>query len=151
MPRANKPDEGALRRPGFQGGTPVVLADGQTWYVPDPVVTPVPDGYRFARGADGVTRLRAARATPGDEDYGALLDRYVEGERYEDQVVALADLAYHLLARNYDLAFEDTREIFARYFDPDPRADDNQAAWDAIAEVALGTAPKLSAGGSAPP
>jgi hypothetical protein len=31
-------DEQALRRPGFLGGRPVTLADGQEWYVPVPEI-----------------------------------------------------------------------------------------------------------------
>ena|SRR5690348_3808682 len=63
------------RRPGFQGDAPIVMADGQVWYLPKPRV-------RFTT-ADGERGYRAVLSA-GD-DHQDLLDRLQDAHRAHAQ------------------------------------------------------------------
>lgn len=131
-------DEAALRRPEFAHGEPIVLADGQSWYFPRPLLElyPVP-------GPDGTLRFDGTRRNFG-EDFDRKLDTFVEAQGV-DELNAMLDLAVDLLGRNYALQPADYGTLLPWR----PRDEDNAAMWQAIVNAALGRdAPKPSAGGS---
>jgi hypothetical protein len=137
-------DEKALRRPEFQEGVPVTLSDGQAWHFPRPVLA----GFGFTRGADGRTRL--VRSFDAPDGFDRLVDAFVNAEGPSEEAVALADLAYDLLSRNYSLSFADCRPLLRLAAAGDPGAAGSDAMWSEIADVAMGRGPKPTPAGSAP-
>jgi hypothetical protein len=93
-------DEKALRKPAFDETTsaPVVLADGQEWWLPKPwlEVRPV---FRGGKAVDTVGLM-----TAGGE-FDALKNAVHDAEN-DGAIVAAANLAAYMLTRNYDLADE---------------------------------------------
>lgn len=131
-------DEAALRRPEFVEGEPIVLADGQEWTFPKPVLElyPIP-------GPDGRLRFEGLRRSFG-EDYDRKIDAFADSPPAES-LNALLDLAVDLLDRNYTLQPADYGVLLCWR----PGDEDNEAMWHAITEVAMGRdAPKAGAVGS---
>lgn len=128
-------DEKALRRPNFDelNSAPVVLADGQTWSLPKPVliVRPV---FRGGRAVDSVPVLTCGPEFTERKDavFAA------EGEAI---IPAGADLAAYMLLRHYDLSDDQLGELLGF---------DAGAGWlREVMAVANGlTAPKVSSAGS---
>jgi hypothetical protein len=91
-------DEKALRRPTFdeRNSAPVILADGQTWFVPKPWLEIRP----VFRGGRAVMAYRVLTAGP---ELDALVEAMAECEDLDGQVMAAASLAAYLLCWQYDL------------------------------------------------
>jgi hypothetical protein len=139
-------NEADLRRPEFDpNGVPIKLMDGQEWMFPRPALT----DFRFAENRDGSIALR--RGTSLGVGYEPLLDAYVNAETVSENLLSLFKCAYHLLCLNYHLTIADTGHILRSTGPGDPREEACREMWGAIAEVALGTAPKLTAVGSEQP
>ena len=104
-------EEVALRRPDFLPGSPVRLADGRWWTLPDP---PRPD----ARGA----------AAPGGwsgfgPDYAATVAAVGQAEDEAERRRAELALAICLLVRNYDLTADTLCALLGDHpGDPSPAA-----------------------------
>lgn len=133
-------DEQALRHPEFAGGVPITLFDGQDWTFPIPIV----ESFYPKRGADGKTRQ--ALGFEWGPDYDDLVEAFVSSEYVRDETLALYDLAFDLLRRNYDVTFDDMRHILKRYKDGDPRYEAMLATYQAIASVAMGRPVEKKAG-----
>ena len=88
-------DEESLRRPDFVDGEPVVLADGQTWYLRRPVV-------RFAP-AENEAGFQVCLSLAGDDGFGALTEAYERVSEGTDLVRAELALGRAVLLANYDL------------------------------------------------
>jgi hypothetical protein len=133
-------DENAKRKPNFdeRNSTPVILADGQSWYVPKPWFEVRP---RFRRG-----RAVAYGLVPTS---GAALDDLIEAiadtDDWIEQVVAVASLAAHLLGFNYDLSDRDLDQLLAYR-----AADPSSAKWvrDVIGVATGANGPKVYSAGS---
>lgn len=116
-------DEKALRRPEFAPeSNPVVLDDGQTWYLPKPMVSLRP---QFSGGKSAGL---AARTTFGSELDGLLskIDTSSEAEEYHlpEYVNDCMNVGAFLLLRNYDLTDDDLISLFAwRYGEDSDRSD----------------------------
>lgn len=135
--------ESALRRPEWVEGEPITLADGQVWHFPRPVL----GDFGFARDETGNTYL--TRNWTWGQEYTRLVDAYLASDGVETRV-ALFDLAYDLLSRNYAVAVDDCRTLLTVVVGDDDRARVNDAMWSTIAAVALGRAPKVTPVGSEP-
>ncbi len=125
-------DERTRRRPDFGAGEPIVLADGQAWHFPRPVVSLFP-----IVGPDGRLADLGGRATFG-RDYDDLLRQLHTAPGPVDQLRALFALAIDLLTRNYELTGPELSRLL-EYRDGDP---ENASTWSRIAEVATGNNPK---------
>ena len=125
-------DEKALRRPEFSGGVPIRLFDGQEWHFPTPIV----EAFVPRRGPDGKTRQ--ALSFDWGPGYDDLVEAFVSAEYVRDEAVALYDLGFDLLRRNYAVTFDDMRHVLKRFKETDPRHAEMLATWEAIASVALG-------------
>jgi hypothetical protein len=91
------PTEDIHRRPGFQSGRSIRLADGQEWVFPAPVTR----GTGDAEDAD----------IAADSSYLALLRALEEAEDRAELRRAELALTIHLLGRNYDLGPEDYQRL----------------------------------------
>jgi hypothetical protein len=91
-------DEKALRKPTFDesNSAPVVLADGQTWYLPKPWLEVRPT-FRGGRAVDSLPAL-----TCGAE-FDSLRDA-VQTAEGDEIITAGATLAAHMLLLNYDVS-----------------------------------------------
>jgi hypothetical protein len=101
-------DEQAKRKPNFseRNSAPVVLADGQSWWVPKPwfEVRPV-----FQQG-------RAVNAYPvltNGPELDELVTAMTDCDDRMSQVTAAASLAAYLLAWHYDLADPELDQLLA--------------------------------------
>ena len=128
------------RKPNFdeRNSVPVVLADGQSWFVPKPwfEVRPV-----FRRGKPVGSYLVP---TSGPELDG-LVSAISDCDDWIEQIVAVASLAAHLLTFNYELQDDDLDQLLA-YRAADPAS----AEWvrDVI-DIATGASgPKAYGAGS---
>jgi len=132
-------DEQAKRKPNFsvRNSASVVLADGQTWWVPKPwlEIRPV-----FRRG-------RAVQSYPV-LTHGPQLDELVtalaDSEDRFSQIEAVASLAAHLLSWHYDLTNAELDQLLAFRV-----ADEDSSKWlREIFAVATGqSGPKVSSAG----
>jgi hypothetical protein len=90
--------EQAKRKPHFdeRNAAPVVLADGQTWFIPKPwlEVRPV-----FCGGST-VSAYRVLTCGP---ELDGLVEALADSDDLDAQVVAVASLAAHLLCWHYEL------------------------------------------------
>lgn len=128
------PDEAAARRPDFEPGVPVTLADGQPWHFRRPTVEMYP-----AIGEGGSVSVGYSFGPA----YDAMMDDLEAAAPGVDQVAALMKLAVHLLRPNYDLTPADYRALL-----PFRGGDEaNAAMWQSIAATALGTGGKKPSGG----
>ena len=126
-------DEASRRRAPFTGGVPVLLADGQAWTFPRPLLGLMPEV-----GSDGKVRFGENLRFNFGEAYDALVDAFAESEDWRAESEALLALALDLLGRNYDLSGLALGEILPRLLNDEGNAD----MWRAVAEVAVGKAPK---------
>jgi hypothetical protein len=147
MGDAGKLDEAARRRPDGLFDAPVVLADGQTWWLPKPRVV-------FADDA-GESGFRAVLSLGPADDYQGLVDALDAAEALPDDepgraariVGAEFALARALVLRNYDLGPAERSRVIRFGYDAasDPGAADVRRA---VLDVAYGVAPKASGGTS---
>lgn len=129
-------DEKGLRRPEFVEGILVTLSDGQTWHFPPPKL----GTWYPTRTADGRTQFD--RAFDFGSDYDALTDALMEADGYYQHLVALADVTFDLLSRNYAITFEDMRHLLRVVPDGHPDAEANADMLTQLVEVALGRSGK---------
>lgn len=137
-------EEQARRRPGFRADVPVVLADGQTWYLRKPSV--VIGRKSGPEGNDFQTRPSFGPA------YWEKLQAFFDAVEFaEDDVkrgiVAQLDLCIALLQANYDLADAEADELVLFDFseDPDPVAAERRRV---MLDTATGFQKKTSEAGS---
>jgi hypothetical protein len=137
-------DEQALRLETFTGGTAILLADGQPWAFKVPTVT----CYYPITKPDGGTALTAGYDLGAE--YDKLTDRYSELEETDviGQVTCLTDLAYFLLAQNYNITRDDLRHVLRLEMAPE-KVEANRAMWSQIGDAALGRSPKAIPAGDA--
>jgi len=126
-------NERDFRRENFRGDVAVVLADGQEWYFPEPVIryVPAPPPERRKR----VSSLGDEHLTKAESVSSAVTA--------DDLIASELDLAAWMLLLNYDLTYEQIAELVQ--FDYREGAD--QGMRDAILEVSLGLGPKRNAVG----
>lgn len=129
------PDEMALRLPEFQPGVAIVLSDGQAWHFRMPVV----GDYYPAMDKAGKVQFRAGSDL--GIAYDAMLDRYADSEDGVTERLALTEVAFALLKRNYAVGPDALRFLLRTRLDGAPDADANRQMWAAIAAVALGRTP----------
>lgn len=91
-------DEAAKRKPNWseRNSAPVVLADGQSWWVPKPWLEIRP----VFRGGRAVSAYPVPTQGP---ELDELVDAMAECEDRAGQVMAAASLAAHLLCWHYEL------------------------------------------------
>jgi hypothetical protein len=129
-------DEKTVRKPTFDeaNSAPVVLGDGQSWFLPKPwlEVRPV---FRGGRAVDTLPVM-----TTGPE-FDALRDA-VHAAEGDDIILTAANLAAYMLSRNYDLADEQFATILAFR---------DGATWlrDVVRHAAGVSAPKAGCAGDA--
>ena len=137
LPLLSEPD---CRRADFQADSvPVVLADGQAWYLPRPYV----ECFGRFEGGKLVT-------VASETQFGPEFDRLTESLVGEDGSVRYADyfaLAALLLTANYDLADADLPRLLRHRRDDAASIERMQA----VIDVALGNAPKAPAAGDGSP
>jgi hypothetical protein len=127
-------DEKALRKPGFQEGTKVTLADGQDWVFPKPRIRFTP------RIVGGKVEIN------GGPSFGPELDNQLDilfGVAEADPAERLRvkfEIAVRLLAANYDLKPTD----FARLIVLEPGDPASDERWDQLSSAIMGIAPKPS-------
>jgi hypothetical protein len=127
--------ERARRRPEYRGGAPVVLLDGETWFLPRPRV-------RFGvADADGYTVFLTM---PEVDGYDALYERFQEAESDHEFVAASLALAKSLITANYDLSTDEVNEVLQFSWDPE----DAEAfrVRKEVTAIALGNGPKAEDG-----
>lgn len=123
------PLERSRRRDDFDErySSPVVLSDGQAWFLPKPWVAIHPV---FADGRP-VDSWKCFTYGP---DLDALIEAIRDAEGTVDSVMAGVALAAFLLRRNYDLSDEDLAAILVYQV-----GDDASRAWlSAVFDVATG-------------
>jgi hypothetical protein len=109
-----KLDEEMHRKTGFDqaNSAPVVLADGQTWYLPKPWLEVRP----VFRGGKPATAYRVL--TCGAELDG-LIEALSDADDLDQQVIGVASLAAYMLRWNYDLDDAELDQLLAfRCSDP---------------------------------
>jgi hypothetical protein len=91
-------DEQSKRKPNFdeRNAAPVVLADGQTWWIPKPWLEVRP----VFRGGRAVTAYPVLTCGP---ELDGLVEAMAECEDLDSQVTAVASLAAYLLCWHYEL------------------------------------------------
>jgi hypothetical protein len=101
-------DEAAKRKDNFdqRNAAPVVLADGQPWFIPKPWLEVRP----VFRGGKPVNSYRVLTCGP---ELDALLEAIGECDDLDGQVMALASLAAYLLRWHYELTDEDLDGLLA--------------------------------------
>jgi len=133
--------EATRRKPGFDEAhsAPVVLSDGQRWYVPKPWVEIRP----VFRDGQAVSAYHVLTAGP---ELDELVEAIGEAESAQLQVIGAASLAAKLLRHHYELADEDLDQLLRFRI-----GDDSSLAWvEAIIEIATGQCvPKRSRAGGA--
>lgn len=138
----NRLDEQALRRPTFEDGTAVALADGQDWTLPRPRVRFVPDGSEMGFG------VRLALDDGGK--FQALMTALDSASNDPAYIRAELAVGRHLLLANYDLTPEQVADLLQ--FSYGENADPVGAAIrDAVMGVAYGNGPKPSEPGTGQP
>lgn len=131
-------DEKALRRPTFQPeSAPVVLADGQTWWLAKPTI-------RLRPSFGGGKAVSVATRTTWGDDFDALAESVDSGTAV-DMFNAILNLGAFMLSQNYDLADSDLEDLFVVTISGD---EPSELLGD-IVKIAKGQAPKPSPGGDA--
>lgn len=155
-------DENARRRGDFAGGAPVVLADGQVWYLAKPRVRLTPDD------ADG---FRVILTLAADDGYQQLYDRWESARKrikehrdltqVAEEALAAGDeaaafpepihrrdtpaameiqMGRALLLRNYDLTRDEVDQVLQfGYDDDDP---EGKRIMEEVVSLAIGSGPK---------
>lgn len=133
-------NETELRRPDFREGCPVVLADGQVWSVPQPVVRWLPG--RSKAGFRTVVSINEQTS-----DYDELLTQWEDSTNSRGRINAIFGMAAKLLRANYDLTDDQIDEILV--FGATPDIDPEPARiFEEMSNIALGNGPKPSAAGT---
>lgn len=101
-------DEKEYRRPKYRdqvSGVNVLMADGQAWCLPKPLV-------RFVPSADDVMEpyIKLNGETP-DRSYFDLYRKYEEASKNTDVMRAVVALAKALLLLHYDLTEDQLKEV----------------------------------------
>jgi hypothetical protein len=107
-------DEKTHRKPTFDeaNSAPVVLADGQTWYLPKPWLEVRP----VFRGGKPTSAYRVL--TCGAE-LDELIEAMADADDLDAQVIAIASLAAYMMRWNYGLSDSELDELLAfRCSDP---------------------------------
>ncbi len=112
-------DEVSKRKPNFdaRNSAPVVLADGQSWFVPKPWLEIRP----VFRGGKAVAAYRVLTCGP---ELDGLIEAMAECEDLDSQVMAAASLTAHLLCWHYDLSDKELDQLLAFR-----RSDDASLKW----------------------
>ena len=137
-------DENSLRKPEFQAeSNPVVLDDGQTWYLPKPAVCLRP------QFVGGKSKDLAARTTFGPEFDAAVdaFDAILDQDEFSmvAYVNEVMNIGACLLLRNYDLTDGQLCSLFAWH---GPECEKSKAMLEAVVSTARGRGPKAIGGGS---
>ena len=122
-------DEASKRKPNFdeRNAAPVVLADGQTWFIPKPWLEVRP----VFRGGRAVTAYPVLTYGP---ELDGLVEAMADCENLSAQVTAIASLAAYLLRWHYELADADLDGLLAYR-----RADDRSLKWMTdVVDIATG-------------
>jgi hypothetical protein len=139
---ATKIDEQALRKPGFQGGEPIALADGQSYYFPKPVLEFAPKFGGAGFTASGIVTSLGPEFDRLTEAYDAACEASRSGDTEHAGPRPLdvtMGLAIHMLRLNYDLA-DDQLALLLRWR---PDNEESDLRWSGIMNVARGLdAPK---------
>jgi hypothetical protein len=149
--------EAEKRRPDFQGGAPVTMADGQVWYLAKPRA-------RFLKGKGGergyemvVTLNDAFEAAMERVDAAAAFQTSIanlpeDEQRLEffahpehDMIGAWLAAAHELLRANYVLSDEELDALVQFGFDAEEDPE-GYAIRETVEEVARGQGPKRSGG-----
>jgi hypothetical protein len=127
-------DEKALRKPGFQPGFKIKLADGQEWVFPKPRLRFFPKiGDDGSVGVDG-------GATFGSECDGQLDAIFGVDETDAFERLRLKfEMAVRLLGANYELKPEDYRQLIVL----EPGDDASETMWEELTALMAGNTPKL--------
>ncbi len=123
------------RRPDWQPGAEVMMADGQAWHIPRPRLV-----HRMMRDpATGALTLKTDASAQG-ESYAALIDRLDAEGGADDWFTAVTTLCLELLAQNYDLPDEAIPQMFTI----DLGSEINTRRWNLIGQAikGIGTFPK---------
>lgn len=109
-------DEPSKRRPGLdpEACTPVVMSDGQVWFLPRPYLTFTPI---FRDGRPAGTWRWLSYGPPIDE----LIAAVGAAEKVPEFVLAVVCLGAFMLRRNYELEDEELAEVLV-YRDGDPES-----------------------------
>lgn len=101
-------DEASKRKPNFdaRNSAPVVLADGQSWFVPKPWLEIRP----VFRSGKAVTAYPVLTCGP---ELDALIEAMGESDDLDGQVTAVASLAAYLLRWHYELTDDDLDQLLA--------------------------------------
>lgn len=108
------PTESEKRRPTFDlaASHPVVMGDGQTWYLPKP--------HTRMRPKLAGRKVVATLVVTDDPEFNAL----VQAIEDEDSYASVVQMAAYLLDRNYDLTDDEMSEVLT--YDP---ADQSPERW----------------------
>jgi hypothetical protein len=130
-------DEKSLRRPEWREGEWVTLGDGGRWCLPKPQLTFYP-----TTGSDGVDRFDDGQYGL-DATYEARVEAFMQADQ-DNALDTMLALALDLFRRNYTATPDVLRILF-----PWRTGDESNAEmWRSIVDVAMGRAPKPTAGGS---
>jgi hypothetical protein len=128
-------DEKALRKPGFNDGYAITLADGQTWTIPKPRFR-----FRPTVGSDGRVEV-GGRPTFGPEYEASIEVLYGVGDVEPIETLRVKfEMAVRLLSANYDLKPDDFSELIV--LEPDDPASNER--WEQLTRALMGVAPKPS-------
>ena len=125
-------DEKSLRKPGFNAGVTVTMADGQEWTLPKPRMRLVP------KIVEGKVEIGGGPTFgPEFDDKLDILFGVVVADPNERLRIKF-DVAVRLLSANYDLQPEHFAELIV--LDPDDLASDER--WQQLCDAMMGIAPK---------
>ena len=127
------------RKEDFRADVPVILADGQTWFLPRPRIRLRP------KIVDGKATI--AQENSFGLEYMELVSEYYRTQadegNWNEWIVASFDLAVSVLLRNYELSPEEIESLI--YFDfsepPDPLS---REMFETFRDVSLGIQKKTS-------
>ena len=127
--------EMAFRRPEFCGGQLVKMADGTSWYVPQPKIDLDPS--RLGTKED----FEAGPRTLFGFEFDRLVDACNAAGTDAEMARALMALAIDLMGRNYDLSPDQYGSLLRFVADPD----DGNESLLAIYRIATGQGPRTMA------
>jgi hypothetical protein len=127
-------DEKARRKAEFVEGYPVMLADGQEWWMPKPKFRFKP---KFVNGR--VEMTGGATFGPESDSELEILYGVVDAEAGEFLRVKFA-LAVRLLRVNYELTDDEVADLVV--LEPGDAA--SEARWEAMTNALMGNSPKPS-------
>jgi hypothetical protein len=122
-------DENAARRPeGFRGDVPIPLGDGQTYFLPRPVVT-----FGIVLSEEGKPSFKRTDLGFGSP-YMEVLQRFHDTDDFGVQMGCLAEMVLWMLRLNYDLSDVELAALLP--YRPSDAV--NQKMWGDLTEVATG-------------